>query len=119
MALVDIKLSGTTDGSGDLTATATEAIAGYIEALHVVGNALASTADVTISDSDTAQVLLTLTNTNTDTWYYTRAGATSNVGAAITNSFVRPVVFGQVRAVVAQGGATKAFSMIAYVQTEG
>ena len=118
--LKEIKLSGTTDGSGDLTADATRPVLGRLYAIHVDASNLDATGDVTIStqNHDAAATLLTLTNNNSTADYYPRELVHDDTGTALTGTSggdrELPLMVGVPRMVVAQGGASKAVSCILF-----
>lgn len=123
MKLLNIKLSGTTNGSGDLTVDAESQVYGLLYAVEIVASALAATADWTLTMQSTpsgnAYTVLTLTNVNTNTIYYPRKGIVNHVGAAINYAATFPVndlplLAGKPRIVIAQGGATAAAAIILY-----
>lgn len=126
MKLLNVKLSGTTDGSGDLTVNGEAAIYGVLYAVEIVASALDATADWTLTmqgtPSGNAYTLLTLTDVNTNAVYYPRKGVHGDTGAALTYDGTRlvtdlPLLAGKPRIVIAQGGATKAASIILYYKS--
>ena len=113
-----VKISGTTDGSGDADVTG-DGISGLLMGVQGNLSSLDATADVTITfastDGTDAISVLTITNSNTD--FYTRPspGAVDTSNSAVTNAYPPFAVSGKPRVVVAQGGATKAFDVVLYV----
>jgi len=123
MKISQYTISGTTDASGDATVYTNKPVRGKIIAIACDVDALAATADTTITGSDLTpnQTILTLTNVNTNGVYYPRTPAHDNVGAAVTfdgtnEIYTEFIHFGRIKAVVAQGGATKAFELKIYVE---
>lgn len=118
--IVPHKLKGTTDAGGDATVNGT-AVSGYVAGIQVNLSALDATADTTItiqSTEDEATSVLTLTNSQADAYYVPSPGAVNTSGSAITDANNLFAVAGIPRVVVAQGGATKAFSVILYFDIE-
>ena len=114
--LKEIKLAGTTDGSGDLTVDATRPVLGRLFAIYVDASDADATTDTTISmqNHDAAATLLTLANDNSAATYYPRALLHDAAGAALTGTSggdrELPLMVGVPRVVVAQGGAASAFN---------
>ncbi len=123
MHLRDMKLTGTTDGSGDLTVNGEAAIFGLLYAIEWVkgtfDNGVDATFTVQSTPSGVAYTILTLTDANANAIYYPRKGVHSDVGAALTYDGTRaindlPLLIGKPRMVVAQGGNAKTGSAILY-----
>lgn len=101
----------TTDGSGDATVYS-NAVNGFLQAVHYDYGDADTGADFTITDETTGIALLTITNGGTsDLVWYPHIGGhpVANTGAG-TNSTVRLVpnpVVGRIKVVVASGGDTK------------
>ena len=113
-----IDVSGTTDSSGDADEF-TECPYGLLHAVYADIDTLDSTADITIKFSRTGHdtiTVLTLTNNNTSSVFRVRLPVHDNVGSAIASTFTRPVAMGAANVVVAQGGDTKAFKVVYYVE---
>lgn len=113
----DVKLTVTTDESGDGTATHPNVIGGTLYAIYYQRGTLDnSTTDVTISVTGTPEgddkTLLTLTNVTASGWYYPRFQACDNVGSAISGEYDEVLVVGKPKVVVAQGGATTPSSSV-------
>lgn len=117
--MISLTIPFTTDGSGDATVTVgINSQARLLYAIEwVVGTAVAgvdATLSVTNTDSAIDQTLLTLTNANANAWYYPRTLESDTVGTALTTrGFL--VVNGDLKLVVAQGGAAKVGSAIVYL----
>lgn len=121
MRLRDVKLTGTTDGSGDLTVNAEAAIDGLLYAIEWVKGTFDNGVDAVFSIQSTpsgvALTILTLTDANANAVYYPRKGVHSDVGAALTYDGTNPLtdltrIVGKPRMVVAQGGNAKIDSAI-------
>ena len=113
-----IKLTVTTDGSGDGTATATRPVSGWLEMVDWIDGDFADGVDgvltVTGTDSATDHTLLTLTNANSDAIYYPRRVVDTTAGAAAAGVYDRFVFSGYLKLTVAQGGATKTGGAVVY-----
>lgn len=121
----EIRLIGTTDGSGDATIIATRPTLGKLYAVEMVDGDLADGVDATLSairtGSGVNQTLLTMTNFNTDQWVYPRAGVHDLTGTALTYDSTQavsepPIINGVLQLVLAQGGDTKTGGCIVYVE---
>lgn len=106
----------TTDGAGAATVYSGY-IRGNIESIQYIkdggANPLAATADIVITDDATGEAILTFTDINATTTYRPRAALHDGTGAARLYAAAgvavagHYVVAGRLKAVVAQGGATK------------
>jgi len=109
-----IKLSGTTDGSGDATVNANRGFVGWLECIDLEISDLAATADVTCSiqstDSGNAYNVLVQADSQTDKRYYPRTLEHLDTDGSDLSSHTRHFVNGKPRVVVAQGGDTKVFT---------
>lgn len=116
--LRDVKLTGTTDASGNLTVNADTQIAGLLFGIEWVVGTFAAGVDAVISMQSTpsgvAKTVLTLTNANANAFYNPREAEHDNTGAAITGAYCYPLVIGKPRLVVAQGGNTMTGTCILY-----
>ena len=120
------KLTVTTDGSGDGTATTTRAYNGTLYAVQWIDGTFADGVDgtftVTGNDAGVATTLLTLTNANDDAIYYPRATADDLTGADSTYDGTRvvysvePPIVGKVLLTVAQGGAAKVGGAVLFIR---
>lgn len=112
------KLAGTTNGGGDATVTASEAITGRLLGVQYNASALDATADTTLTVQTTpgtdAVTITVLTNYNTDDYLVPSPGAIDQAGAAIAGAAPLFLLDGFPRVVIAQGGATKAFDLVFY-----
>ena len=116
-----IRLSGTTDAAGDATVTSSKAYRGNVKAILFNITNLDATADTAITSPGdvVTQALFTLTNSGTDVVVYPKKLAVDNVNGALTatgNIYTEYTIFSTIKAVVAQGGATKAFVIDIYVE---
>ena len=114
--LNDLRLTGTTDGSGNLTVNGERAIVGRLYAVEWIDGDLADGVDAVISAQGTpsgvATTLLTLTDANDDKWYFPRIVVHDAAGADVTfdgtnEIYDLPIIAGTPRLVVSSGGATK------------
>lgn len=115
------RLSGTTDSSGDAVVNSNGAVRGKVHSIVCDISALAAGADTTITTPDevVSQTILNLTDTGTDVIVRPKVLTTLNTGGALTatgNIYTEYVVFGRLRATIAQGGDTKAFTIDVYVE---
>lgn len=122
--LLDVRLVGITDGSGDLVVNAAMAVVGRLYAVEWIDGDLVDGVDAVISVQSTpsgvAATLLTLTNANDDALYYPRHQVHSAAGAGLTLegaeiAYDLPLVCGTPRLVVSSGGDTKTGGCILYV----
>lgn len=119
MGLYSVELSGTTDGDGDATVNGEAIGVRRLVGVQVNLSALAATADTVISmqsTDDEAVTMLTLTDSQADAYYVVSPAMVNTLGSAITDAHGFFVVSGKPRVVVAQGGATAAFSVILYFE---
>lgn len=103
-----------TDGSGDCTAFSVKVsglVIGYAYDRGTLDNA---TTDITVTEEDTGASLLTLTNVTASARYRPRV-ATHDVNGNATGALDAPAVVGRIKVVVAQGGASKAGTLYAYI----
>lgn len=120
--LQELKLSATTDGDGDGTATSSFDVYGQLYAVEWLDGDCADGVDAVLSSTGTAgndYTLLTLTDANNDAWYYPRHQVHGNDGTALTLDGTRiaydmSVLFGTPQLVVASGGATKTCESVIY-----
>jgi len=117
--MLAITMNFTTDASGD--ATVNVGLNNQPRFLYAVewklGTAVAgvdATLSTTNTDSAVDQTLLTLTNANANAWYYPRTLEDDTAGVALTTTDFF-VVNGDLKLVVAQGGATKTGAAIVYL----
>jgi hypothetical protein len=117
MALDGIRLTGTTDASGDLTLTAERAVLGLLWSVEWIDGDLADGVDAVLSlvntSSEVDLTLLTLTNANDDAQYFPRATECNEAGVAQSNR-VPPLMDGTLQLVISSGGNAKTGGCIVY-----
>ena len=118
--ITKFKIALTTDASGDATGYS-KSVRGRLLRLFVDYNGADATTDLTITEEETSTTLYSNTDTNTDFSVYPRTAVQDNAGTDVTydgtNEIYEPfVVFGRIKAVVAQGGASKSITIYAYIE---
>ena len=112
----EMKLTGTTDASGDLTVTG-QAAFGWLYAVEWIDGDLADGVDAvlscTLTSSTVNNTLLTLTNANDDAWYYPRETVDDNAGAE-GSGVCNPVLNGVLQLVISSGGNAKTGGAVVY-----
>jgi len=124
MALLPVKLFGTTAADGSLTVTSEAAYNGVLSAVQWVKADFADGVDavfsVTGTDGAVDLTLLTLTNANANAVYNVRHVVHSEAGAALTGTSggdrTKPLVVGKIKMVVTEGGNAKSGGAIAYLE---
>jgi adenosylcobinamide amidohydrolase len=124
--LREVRLFGTTDGSGNLTVDGERTVMGRLVKIEWAVGTFSAGVDAVISmqgtPSGVAQTLLTLTDANTNADYYPRTPVHNNVGTALTaaagGDTVPYIVSGRPRLVVSSGGATKLGGVIMHFEEE-
>jgi len=128
MALREVRLTGTTDGSGDATITSNEVCVGWLYAVEWIDGDLADGVDAVLSTvatrtpSGVSHTLLTLTNANNDAWYFPREIVQDNTGTNVTYEGTNEVyaaqamLSGQLQRVSSSGGATATGGCIVYYE---
>lgn len=115
--LRNMRLEGTTDGSGDVTINGESSVFGWLYAVEWVVGTFATGVDAVLSIQSTpsgvAHTILTLTDANSNKWYYPREAEHDNTGTA-TGGKVFPLIVGKPRLVVAQGGSAKTGFAVLY-----
>lgn len=113
-----VKLTATTDGDGNGTATASYLVTGYLEAVDWIDGDFADGVDAvlsaTLTQSGTDHTLLTLTNANSDAVYYPRRVVDTTAGAAAAGVYDRFLIDGALKLTVSSGGAAKTGGCIVY-----
>lgn len=112
------ELTGTTDGSGDLTITDTAIVKGYVEKIAMDYDDGDTGADMVVTSvGPVTQAILTQANLGTaDDTYYPRTPCDAVAdGAAFTNWADKILVDGAFKIVIANGGNAKNFKFIVYV----
>lgn len=109
--IIDSVAITTTGSAGLATGSGKLQVMGHVEWIHYVYHASApATTDVTVALADTPAGgnLHVMTNTATNARKYPRATCVDTAGAAITNSFTRIPVWGELDVSVAQCDALTA-----------
>src|SRR5262245_228216 len=103
-----VRLAVTTDGSGDGSTTG-QSVAGLLYAAQLVDGNFDDGVDITLTSEqgDLSIPLLTKANFNSDQMVYPRVAESLNTDGSALTTYCAPIVFGSLKAVVAQGGATK------------
>lgn len=126
MAYLPVKLTGTTDASGDLTVTSTASYNGELCAVQWIDGDLAdgvgAVLSVTNTDAGVDYTLLTLTAANNDAFYLPRAATVDAAGAASLYASggeavndKMPVV-GKLKLVVSSGGNAKTGGCVVFLE---
>lgn len=117
MIIRDVKLTGTTDGSGDATINGESQISGTLLAVQWIDGDLVDGVDAVLSMQDTpsgiVKTILTLTNANNDAWHNVRELEQGVDGANLTTT-CKPLLIGKPRLVISSGGDTKTGGCILY-----
>lgn len=118
MAIKSVKLTVTTDASGDGTATATYSILGRLVAVKWIDGDLVDGVDAVLSatanESGVDDTLLTLTNANADAWYHPRTTIDTEAGAEVATEYAPLIIDGTLKLVVSSGGNAKTGGCIVY-----
>jgi len=113
MKLKEMRLYGTTNGSGALTVNGDCAVFGRLYAVRWVDTALDScTGTISTQGHEASATLLTLTAQNASATFYPRDLVHTAAGAALTGTSggdrALPLMVGTPRLVISSGGDTKA-----------
>lgn len=115
----DVRFDITTDGSGDYTATSSELVIGRLVAIEHTLSGLDATADTTLEVVNTPggvdRTLSTLTNVNTDEFHEVMEEAKSTAHGS-SSQYDYPVIVGNLKLTVEQGGAANTGIFVAYVE---
>lgn len=120
-----VKLTGTTDASGDLTVTSEASYNGLLHSVQWIDGDLADGVDavlsVTNTDAGVDFTVLTLTNANADAMYHPRHQIDTEAGAGVTYDGTNEVyemvpVVGKLKLVVSSGGDTKTGGVVVYLE---
>lgn len=122
-----VKLTATTDSSGDATVTTDRVFNGELCAVQWIDGDLADGVDatftVTSTDAGVDYTILTLTNANSDAMYFPRAQVQDLAGAGITydgtneTHGVKAPIVGKVKLVIASGGDTKTGGAVLFIES--
>lgn len=116
-----IRLDVTTDASGDGTSPLVAVPGGgTLYAVQCVDGDFADGVDLvlTAEQSELSIPLLTVADFNSDRMYYPRVLQNLSTDGTALTTHCEPVVFGRVKAVVAQGGNTKTGAFILYIREQ-
>lgn len=110
------RIDVTTDSGGAATAYS-ESISGFLYAVQLIDGTLDDGVDITLTaeHADLSIPLLVAADWNADKMVYTRVLQNLNTDGTALTTHCMPVVVGRVKAVIAQGGATKAGAIVLYV----
>jgi len=120
-----VKLTGTTDSSGDLTVTSEASYNGLLHSVQWIDGDLADGVDAVLSVTDTDSgvdfTLLTLTDANSDAMYHPRHQIDTEAGAGVTYDGTNEVyemvpVVGTLKLVISSGGDTKTGGAVVYLK---
>ena len=119
MKLKEMRLYGTTNGSGALTVNGPRAVFGRLYAVRWVDTALDScTGTISTQGHEASATLLTLSAQNTSATFYPRDLVHSATGTALTGTSggdrCLPLMVGIPRLVISSGGDTKAGGCILF-----
>jgi hypothetical protein len=123
--LEPVKLTGTTDSSGDLTLTSEGTYNGVLHSVQWIDGDLVDGVDAVLSvvntDAGIDFTLLTLTNANSDALHLVRHQVSDATGAGVTYDgtnevYEMPPVVGKLKLVVSSGGDTKTGGAVVYVK---
>lgn len=108
----------TTAAGGGATVTDTMKLRGRLYAVQLVDGDFDDGVDVTITceQGNLSIPLLAKADFNTDQMVYPRVAAALNTDGSALTQYVEPVVSGELKVVVAQGGNAKSGSFIFYVR---
>lgn len=113
-----IQINVTTDSSGAGTGTENFAGLGALYAVQCIDGTFDDGVDLTLTaeQGDLSIPLLTVANFNSDRLYYPRVLQNLNTDGTALTTHCEPLVAGKVKAVIAQGGATKTGGFILYIR---
>ena len=119
MKLKEMRLYGTTNGSGALTVNGPRAVFGRLYAVRLVDTALDScTGTISTQGHEASATLLTLSAQNTSATFYPRDLVHSATGTALTGTSggdrCLPLMAGIPRLVISSGGTTNAGGCILF-----
>lgn len=113
-----VRLDITTDGSGNATVQSEDKdLEGLLYAVQLIDGDFDDGVDLTLTseDGNLANPLLTKADFNTDQMVYPRTLEHLNTTGGNLTTHTMPIVLGRLKAVIAQGGATKSGSVVAYI----
>lgn len=105
------------DTAGAATTQLTDTYIGMLYAVQLIDGDLADGVDLTLTceQGDLSIPLLTQANFNTDQMVYPRVAQALNTDGTALTSHAMPMVSGQPKAVLAQGGESKTGAVILYI----
>ena len=112
------KISLTTNAGGAATTTTTAKYLGKLYAVQLVDGDFDDGVDLTLTceTPDLSIPLLTIANFNTDQMQYPRVLQNLNTDGTALTTHTPPVVAGQIKAVIAQGGNAKTGAVICFIE---
>jgi hypothetical protein len=124
MAILPVRLIGTTIADGSATVLSEAAYVGKLFAVAWVDGDFTDGIDavlsVTQTDGGVDYTLLTLTNADNDAMYYPRVVVHSEAGAALTGTSggdrAQPIVNGRLKLAITSGGASHTGGAIVYLE---
>ena len=113
-----VRLDVTVDASGDGSATASVGCFGSLYAIQMVDGTFADGVDVTVTceQGELSIPVFAKLNFNTDSIAYPRVLEQLATDGTNLTTHCEPLVFGTVKAVVAQGGVSTSGSFILYIR---
>lgn len=113
-----IRIDLTTNSSGAITVTDNRKVFGKLHAVQLVDGDFADGVDLTLTceTPDLSIPLLTIANFNTDQILYPRVLQNLNTDGSALSTHDKPLVAGQIKAVIAQGGDTKTGAVICFIE---
>lgn len=112
-----IRIDLTSDTGGAATGYG-DAASGSLFAVQLVDGNFDDGVDLTLTseNSDLAIPLLTAADWNSDKMVYPRVLQNLNTDGTALTTHCEPLVYGRIKAVIAQGGATKTGAVVLYVR---
>lgn len=116
-----IRLDLTTNAGGAATTLDTRIVKGRLYAVLLDAGTFDAGVDLTLTCEmpEYSIPLLTILNFNSDQMQYPRVLETLNTSGAALTTHTEPVVAGQIKAIIAQGGNVKSGSVVCYILTDG
>lgn len=112
-----VRLDITTAADGSATVTDNRKIFGRLHAVQLVDGDFADGVDLvlTCETPDFSIPLLTIANFNTDQIVYPRVLQALNTDGTALTTHEKPLIAGQIKAVIAQGGNAKTGAVICFI----
>lgn len=113
------KIVLTTDAAGAATVTTTAKYFGKLFAVQLVDGDLADGVDITLTceTPDLSIPLLVKADFNSDSIFYPRVLENLNTDGTALTTHEKPLVAGQIKAVIAQGGNVKSGAVICFIES--